>query len=549
MGRLDASLSRRGDRLAVGLGLVLIVLTAVVYAGVGRLGFVFDDTEYILRNQTLQQGLTLGSLGWALTAMYAANWHPLTWVSHLLDYQLFGLNPAGHHAISAVLHAINVALLFAVLRRLTGSTWRSWFVAALFAVHPLRVESVAWVSERKDVLSLFFGLLTVGAYRRYTAAPGKKRYLVFASLFALGLLSKPMLVTFPFVLLLLDYWPLGRLQPAGSTTPGGISARALFRLAREKAPLLLLSLASCAVTYAAQAAGGALIPGLSPPIGARVANALVSGARYLGMTGWPVDLAAFYPYPLSGHPAWQVAASAALLVSVTALCVAVRRSAPALVVGWLWFLGTLIPVIGLVQVGRQALADRYTYLPHAGLLLLVVWGSAALARKARAAVPLALAGGVAIVALCALAQRQVDTWRDEFSLAGHAVSVTRGNSFMHYNLGVALSAAGRTDEAIAAYREALRIFSAEPDAHYNLAVLLSKRGEQVEAILNYLRALKVQPNDASAHNNLGSLLYRQGRTVEAIDHFRQAVALKPDDAAFRANLQLALDWQRRSGGR
>jgi hypothetical protein len=543
MGRFLASLSRRGGRQAAGLGLALLALTAAVYAGVGRLGFVFDDADYLLRNPSLRQGFTLGSLGWALTSTYAANWHPMTWVSHLLDVQLFGMNPAGHHAVSAALHAVNAALLFGVLRALTGSTWRSWLVAALFAVHPLRVESVAWVSERKDVLSLLFGVLTVAAYRRYAAAPGRGRYLAVAGLFVLGLASKPMLVTLPFVLLLLDYWPLGRLLPAGPTAPDRIPIRALSRLAVEKVPLLCLSLASCMVTYAAQASGGALLPGQSPPLGARAANAAVATVRYLGLTLWPADLAAFYPYPLSGYPVGVALGAAALLVAVSVACIAVWRAYPSLIVGWLWFLGTLVPVVGIVQVGRQALADRYTYLPHVGLALLLVWGNAAVAGRNRARPLLVLGCGSVVALLALLAGRQVAVWRDDLTLTAHAVAVTQGNSFMYYNLGVALSAAGRPDEAIAAYREALRISPVEPDANYNLAVTLGKRGDQDAAIEQYLLALRLDPDNASAHNNLGSLLYRRGRRDEAIEHFRRALALRPDHAPTRENLRRALEGQ------
>ena len=550
---------RKLERAALCYGL-LALITLAVYLPVTEARFVtFDDTYYLTNNPRVQAGLTWEGVRWAFTQCHAANWHPMTWLSHMLDCQLYGLEPAGHHLTSLLYHTADTLLLFGLLRLLTGAFWRSAFVAALFALHPLHVESVAWISERKDVLSTFFFLLTLWAYARYTEARGSRSqvagstqpaprttlpvsryYLLALLLFALGLMSKPMLVTLPFVLLLLDYWPLGRMQPAagGRQKADGASASLILL---EKAPFFALSAASSVVTFRAQRAGGAVSSALT--FGERLANAVVSYARYLRKMFWPDDLSVLYPHP--GHwPLWQVLACAALLAGVCVLVAVLGRRRPYLITGWLWFLGTMVPVIGLVQVGIQSMADRYTYVPLIGLFIMVVWGMSDLA-AGRSAPPwlgraFAVGAGVALAACAALTVRQVRFWKDSETLFRRAVQVTRGNYLAHNNLGFYYSGQGRMKEALEQYRLSLQINPTYEDALNNLGYALAGERKYAEAIPLYEAALRLRPNLAEVHNNLGNALSETGRIDEAIQQYLIALSENPEHADAHNNLGIAL---------
>jgi tetratricopeptide (TPR) repeat protein len=488
-----------------------------------------DDHEYVTANPAVRQGLTPAAVRWAFTTFAAANWHPLTWLSHQLDVQLYGLAPAGHHATSLLLHAAAAAALFLALDAMTGSAVPSFVVAALFAVHPLHVESVAWISERKDVLSGLLFALTLGAWARYARRPSVGRYGAAAALLALGLLAKPMLVTTPLVLLLLDVWPLGRVR----------TAAALARAAVEKLPLLALCGASAAITLAAQSAGHA-VAGLDLlPLPARLANAAVSYLRYAARAAWPQGLAVYYPHPGRALSLGLGAAAGVLLLAATVGALRLGRRSPAVPVGWLWFLGMLLPVIGIVQVGDQAMADRYTYLPLIGLFLAAAWGlPAAAPPRARAAL-----GGLAAAAIAACIAAslvQVSHWRDDVALFSRALAVTEGNWTAHQGLGRALEARGDLDGAEAQYRRALAIRPHFTEARYNLGVLLLERGRFAEAAGHLGAVRRIWPLVADARANYGVALAGSGRLEEATDELRAAVAMKPDAASPRYNLGCAL---------
>lgn len=523
--------------------IVAAVLTAVTvgsfWKAIGA-GLVFDDKQYVLGNPHVQNGLNWVDIKWALTGMFASNWHPLTWMSHMLDSQIWGLDPFGPHLVNVLLHVANVLLLFHVLRRMTGLLWTSAFVAALFAVHPLHVESVAWISERKDVLSTLFWMLTMLAYVRYAERPGVGRYVLVAALFALGLMSKPMLVSVPLVLLLMDYWPLRRKAP-------------WTRLILEKAPLFVLSAASCYVTYLAQQASGSVAIN-EFPLGVRAANAAVSSVTYLWKTLVPARLAAFYPHLGISLPVWQVVGSTVLLIGITALVIVLARRKPYLAVGWFWYLITLLPVIGLLQVGSQAMADRYTYVPLIGVFVMLTWGIAegvgewARGRggaKASPSPPLspspALLIPLAVIIACAVGTwQQTGYWKDEMTLCRHALAVTRGNFMMHNNLGVALYDQGDYDAAIAEYRKALAIASTYADVHTNLGNAYSDKGMLDEAVAEYNKSIEANPKDPRVHNNLGAVLERQEKIDEAIEVYQTAIELDPNLAAPHGNLAHAL---------
>jgi hypothetical protein len=415
----------------------------------------FDNSNVFIINN-VQAGVTPESITWAFTATRASNWHPLTWLSHILDFQLFGLNAGWHHLINVLFHIANTLLLFFVLRGMTGALWRSGFVAALFALHPLHVESVAWVSERKDVLSTFFWILTMWGYAGYVRRPGIKRYLLVLLLFALGLMAKPMLVTLPFVLLLLDYWPLGRLQPGSSLNGSRSEQRSLgLKLILEKIPLFFLSAGSSVATFMVQKSGGAVASLDSMPLSARVANALVSYVSYLGKMFWPYHLAV--PYPLRAElPGWHVAGSSALLLAITLLALRAVRRRPYLAVGWLWYLGTLVPVIGLVHIGSQAMADRYTYVPLVGIFVVIAWGISELAAGWRyRKIGLTALGSVVLAILMVTSWHQVGYWKSSVTLLERSISVNPNNPVASMNLGHALIAGGKLEQGIDQFSEAL----------------------------------------------------------------------------------------------
>jgi Flp pilus assembly protein TadD len=516
------------------VALALVGLVALVYARVLGHEFVnYDDDRYVTANARVVHGLTPTGFAWALSATHAANWHPLTWLSHMLDVELYGLDAAGHHLTSVALHAANAVLLLLALHALTGAFWQSAVVAALFAVHPLRVESVAWIAERKDVLSGLCWMLTLGAYARYVRRPGWGRYLVLAVCFAAGLMAKPMLVTLPCVLLLLDAWPLGRL---GSTP--------VRRHVAEKLPLLALSAASAAVTVVAQRHGGALQDGETWSATERLTHAAVAYVLYLWKTVWPARLACFYPHPAGagGIPISHALGAAALLGLATFLALRARCRQPWLLFGWLWFLGTLVPVIGFVQVGSQAMADRYAYLPLVGVYVAVVWGVAAAVASRPGLRRAAVAAATAVIAALALATVvQAGRWANSRTLFEHALAVTDGNYVACNNLGSALLDAGDAEHAAAQFRAALEIRSEFAPAHNNLGLLRVRAGDPAGAVAHFERAVALDPRFAEAHNNLGAALQRLGRLEQAARHFERALDLEADHGRAHNNLGVILE--------
>jgi tetratricopeptide (TPR) repeat protein len=534
-----------------------MLVTIAVYWPATHHDFVnYDDDLYLTENAHVTGGLTWENARWAFGSGHAANWHPLTWLSHMLDCQLFGVKPWGHHFTSVLFHAFNAALVFVLLQRLTGALWPSLWVAALFALHPLRVESVAWIAERKDVLSGFFGLLALIFYARYAArrqsaqgsesqarpapASATRRssgdFALALFFLALGLMSKPMLVTWPFVMLLLDYWPLNRVPPAGSKQ----QVPALKRLLIEKLPFFALVALACVVTFCVQKSGGTVG---TLPIGTRVGNALVSYLRYLQKLFWPANLAVFYPQP-DEWPIELVALALGLLVAASAVLWLKRKPYPFLLVGWLWFAGTLVPVIGLVQVGQQAMADRYTYLPSIGVFLLVVWGTCEFAGRYRMA--LLIASSTALIICAGLTREQLACWQNSEALFQHALKVTDNNYVAHNNLGAALAAKGQVEEAIAHYQEAIRLRSDDAKFHSNLGNALGIRGRIDEAIAPLQEAVRLKPNYAETHNDLGMALATKGRMDDAIREFQEAIHLKPDFADPHSHLGSALNAQGRT---
>jgi tetratricopeptide (TPR) repeat protein len=516
-----------------------VTLVAAVYGQVGAFAFVnLDDQQYVTANPEVLRGLGWDGLAWAFGGFHAANWHPLTWLSHMADVSLFGADAGWHHLVNVALHALNSVLLLSFLRRTTGATWRSAAVAALFAIHPLHVESVAWISERKDVLSGVFFFLALHAWVSYARRPGVLRYLAVAGLLVLGLLAKPMLVTLPFVLLLVDAWPLGRVEGVGASL-----ARRLAPLVVEKLPLLAIAAAASVVTWLAQAAGQTTVALDTVPLAARVANALASYVLYLVRTVWPSGLAAFYPHPAlagGGIPAWKTAGAAVLLAAITALAVRERSRRPYLPWGWLWFLGTLVPVIGLAQVGEQGLADRYTYLPLVGVLVAVAWGASEVVERLRPRRAGVWAAAVLVIAaLAGAAFRQVGTWRDSLALHRRALAVTERNWIAWNGLGDALSDAGRPDEAIEAYREALRIRPRLASAWNGLGAAHGMLGAHAQAIAPLEEALRIQPRYADAWYNLGTAYGSAGQHARAAECFRSAVSIRPGDVRAWTNLAIA----------
>ena len=529
---------------ALWMSVAMIVACVAVYTPVWQYDFVaWDDPMYGGATHVMN-GLRPESIRWAFTVSEAGLWIPVTFLSLMLDVAVFGPGAGGHHLVNLLLHIANTLLLFGLLRRMTGSLGRSAFVAALFALHPLHVESVAWVTERKDVLSAFFGFLMLWAYLAYVRRPEPLRYVWVVLLFAVALMAKPMVVTFPFALLLLDIWPLRRVElGAESERNFGWGAlwdqhAVLWRLIREKIPLFAVTILSSVITVFAQVQEGAVSALEAKPLGTRIENALVSYAAYIGKALWPSKLSGLYPYHEPAAP--LVIVSAALVIAITVWALRESRR-PYLAVGWLWFLGTLVPVIGLVQVGIQARADRFTYIPLIGLSIMAAWGIAELAaRWRREGVALAGASMLVLTALAVVSWAQVRHWKDSLTFWQHNVDVTFENGRAHGNLGLVLSEQGRDDEAIAQYREAIRILPELGDVHNNLANLLSKRRQSEEAIAHYLEAIKYEPDNIEAHNGIGSLLDDLGRYEEAVGHYREALRLEPTSARVHNNLAVSL---------
>ena len=538
----------RGRIAALGALIFLCVLG--VFLPALHNGFVnYDDPEYVTANPQVQGGLSWEGVRWAFRGGHSANWHPLTWLSHMADCQWYGLRPWGHHFTSVLLHATSALLLFLILRRMTGSTWRSLMVAALFGLHPLRVESVAWVSERKDVLSAFFWMLTLGSYARWAqyrkadpsslreaaARSGDGFYYWLALVFlCLGLMCKAMLVTLPFVLLLLDYWPLGRLEANKR-----LGDKPLHLLIAEKIPFFIVVAVAGGITLVAQGQAGAVSDLTVLPLGSRIGNSLVTYCRYLGELILPVNLAVYYPY--AALPVATVLFAGALVLGLSVLAVARRRKYPYLFVGWFWYIGTLVPVIGWVQVGSQAMADRYTYIPSIGIFLALVWGAHEAAARWQRRTAIAGVAGAAVLAGCALLTvRQISYWADSETLFRHALAVTENNWLAHNNLGNALADDGRRPEAMAQYGEALRLEPGYAKAHNNLGIALADADRGPEAVAQYEEALRLRPDFAEAHNNLGNALLESGKTVEAIDQYRETLRLNPDFPEALSNLAYAL---------
>jgi Flp pilus assembly protein TadD len=532
--------------------LVLILATSAVYWHVTGHDFVnLDDNIYVYENRHVQNGLTLDSMLWAFTTTGIAYWHPMTWLSLMVDHEFYGLNSSGYHLTNLLFHTISTLLLFLVLKRMTGAPWRSAFVAALFALHPLNVESVAWVTERKNVLSTFFWVLTMWGYARYVERPGINRYLLVLLPFGLGLMAKPMLVTLPCVLLLLDYWPLGRFQlgqfgkEANEPLPTFMNQTSRWlqpsRLVLEKIPFLVLAVVSIYLSSLSVKRLGNAITTEAVPMSLRVANALVSYVGYIGKMIWPANLAVFYPPPKI-VPGWQVAAAGLFLVFVSILVIRAVRLRPYLAVGWLWYLGTLVPVIGLVRAGLWPyMADRFAYVPLMGLFIIIAWGvPEVVARWHYRKIGIATTGAALLSILMVTTWLQVRYWKNGIRLFEHALDVTSNNYVAHYTLGNALDQTGHTDDAIKHYQEALRINPAFVNAHNNLGVALDRQGRTDNAIKHFLIALRIRPDDAEAHNNLGVALDRTGRTDDAIKHYQEALRINPDDAEAHNNLGVAL---------
>lgn len=545
--------------------LLLIVATFAVYWQVSSHDFVkLDDDLYVTKNAHVQEGLTLKGVIWAFTTFHSYNWHPLTWLSHMLDCQLFGVNSGMHHLTSLLLHIANGVLLFLVFRRMTGALWCSAVVAALFALHPLHVESVAWVSERKDVLSTFFCLVSMWFYAGYAELSKFNRYVLAIFFFALGLMAKPIIVTLPFVLLLMDYWPLGRLQAGQSTRESNFNIPKLpiTRLVLEKVPFFAIAAFSSVMTFIAQQEGGAVRSLDAISLKVRTANALVSYVSYIGKMIWPHNLSVYYPHPVNlptwqtggaNLLMWQAAGAGLLLICLFFLLLKTARKLPYFAVGWLWYLGTLVPMIGMVQVGSHALADRYTYIPLIGLFIVVAWGVSDLTKKWNyRRIAITMSTGVLLLILMACTWFQVRHWENSIKLYKHTVKATPDNPLMYVNLGITLHEKGRFDEAVSSYLEALRIRPNYGKAHYRLGFALDRQGKVDEAISHYSEALRIKSNydkgyyhlgmseSIKARYYLGNALIQQERFKEAVNHFSEMLRKEPGNAEVHFKLGFAL---------
>ena len=514
-------------RTSAGLKLLICLLLAgaalLPYLQVRHHDFItFDDDMYVYENPMVRAGLTWPGVKWAFTAVHSSNWHPLTWLSHMLDSQLYGLKPGGHHLTNVVFHLANTLLLFLFWARVTGALWPSALVAALFALHPLHVESVAWVSERKDVLSTCFWLATLWAYVWYASAPSVKRYLSVVLLFALGLMAKPMVVTLPLVLLLLDYWPLGRI--AGMAPAPGLAGQSgsgpgriklvYWPLIKEKLPLFALAAVSCLVTVVAQKGSGAMMPLTIRPIDARIANALAAYVKYLVKLAWPYPITFFYP--LAPVPWWQEMWAGLALMVLSAFLLFRARRHPYLAVGWLWYLVTLLPVIGLVQVGGQAMADRYTYVPFIGLFVMVAWGiSEATAEWRHRNTILSLSAAAVLLGCLVSTWMQAGYWRNSESLYFEAIRVAGDNYMAYHHLGMAYTNQGRFDQAIAMYKKSIAVDPSYSHAYNNLGIVYARQGRFNEAVDNLKFAIRLNPINVSFYRNLALAYSQQGKKEEA----------------------------------
>ena len=515
---------RSGRLLTVGICTALAALAWLVFGQTLWHDFInYDDPRYVYENTKITSGLSLSGIGWAFTHIHSMNWHPLTTMSHMLDCQLYGLKAGWHHFTNVLLHTIAVILLFLALQVMTGALWRSAFVAAVFAIHPLRVESVAWIAERKDVLSGVCFMLTLLAYAHYVRLPSLGRYLLVAFVFACGLMSKPMLVTLPFVLLLLDYWPLDRMK-------GRVWKRVL-----EKIPFIALSAVSSIATLVAQKSAVGYTEEL--PILERINNAVVSYVLYIWQMLWPVNLAVFYPHPENRLPLLEVISSLLFLICVTAIAITLRKERPYLITGWLWYLGMLVPVIGLVQVGWQGRADRYTYLPQIGLYIALTWTVVDLAtlwRHQRTILTAAALLTIAVLSWGALVQ--TGYWRDSETLFKHALAVTTNNDVAENNLGIVYLRQGHVDEAVSLLQAAVDLRPDNSPAHENLAKAFLQKGKAADALIHYQKLLELQPDNIEVHNIVGTVLIQQGRIREGVEEWEKVLAIQPDNGNAVSNL-------------
>lgn len=526
---------KRSDIVRVTLiCLVLTLLVAVVYGRTVTHEFVnYDDNDYITENLHVREGLSRGSVAWAFTTTFHSHWHPLTWLSHMAACELFGLNPGGHHFINLLLHLANTLLLFMILRSMTGTMWRSAMVAALFALHPVNVEPVAWVTGRKDLLSTFFLMLTVWSYVLYVKNPGIWKYLLAILFFCLGLMTKSMVVTVPGILILLDYWPLGRLRTGKEPSLGGVS---VTRIVLEKVPFLVLSVVLAVVTVTAFYGKTPADAVNSVPLIERAAVAVVHYMQYMGKLVWPLHLAFTYSHP-DIYPSWQVLGGWMFLVCATALVIRLAKRLPYLLTGWLWFLGTFVPVIGIMQTQTYGIVDRYAYVPFIGIFIIIIWGAHDVYIKLRLRkIWLIAPVAVLLPAMAVTAWFQTGYWENDLTLCTHAFAVTGGKANVHNNLGVALEKTGRTDEAIRHYREAIRLNPDFQEAHYNLGIALEKQGRMDEAMNCYREALRINPGNARTHYGIGSVLAKTGRIDEAVRHYREALRIDPGYARAHYNL-------------
>jgi Flp pilus assembly protein TadD len=531
--------------------LFLILLTYVSFSRILNNKFInFDDNDYVIRNPHVNSGLTLEGIKWAFTAFHANNWHPITWLSHMVDCEIYGLNAGGHHFTNLILHIINTLLLFLVFKWITGAIWESAFIAALFAIHPLHVESVAWVAERKDVLSAFFGMLTIWAYARYAENLSLSRYLTALLCFIFGLMSKPMLVTLPFVLLLLDFWPLKRFQflPADDESyfqtqrysDKGFKRGTLLNLILEKIPFFIFVVVSSYLTFLAQQHGGVVKSLELFPLKVRIANALVAYIIYIKKMFYPLNLAILYPYP-EIVPMWQALGAACLLVCIFILAIWKFKRYPYFTVGLLWYIGTLIPVIGLVQVGLQSMADRYTYMPLIGLFIIIAWGIPdIMSRFCYQKIVLAVLSVTIISTFMILTWIQTRHWYNSTTLLDHAIHVTKNNYLAYNGLGVAHIEQGRIIEGINNLYRAINIKHDFAEAHKNMGIALVKQRKIDEAIIHYKKALRISPESAIIHNSLGIALHKQGKIEESIKHFLEALEIWPNYIKAYNNLGIAL---------
>ena len=524
------------------IGLLLFGGTLALYWPSASYDYInIDDPDYAAHNFILKQGFSKEAIAWAFTTTKTANWHPVTWISYLADVQFLGSSARIHHVVNLLFHALNAVLLNIVFRRMTNAAGLSLIVALLFAVHPLNIESVVWISERKNVLSTLFWLLVMGCYTRYTKTKDTKAYLGALIFFAIGLMAKPMLVTLPCALLLLDFWPLGRLFPGPNYLDHKTKAlKNLGALLWEKIPFFILTIASSIVTFWAQQIEGAVKSLEIFPFTLRLANALVSYSLYLKKIVGPHALAIFYPYPSNYH-GWQVSGAIILLAALSYLALRTRKRHPYVLFGWLWYIGTLVPVIGIVQVGSQAMADRYAYIPAIGIVTLIVWGAHALIRQ-RGINPIAAAtaAGLAIAALATVTWNQMPYWQNSQTLLHRAIAVTKDNHFAHNNLGSDYAQKGQFEKAARHYREALRAKQDYWTAQNNLGLAMDKMGRLTDALEHYAKALQMNPENDEVHNNIGSTMAKMGRWDEAQKHYRQAVQINPRNAAAHSNLATAL---------